>query len=244
MKITFLGSGDAFGSGGRMQTCILAESSQNNFLLDCGASSQIAIRKHQINPNEIGTILISHLHGDHFGGIPFFILDAQMISKRTLPLAIVGPAGTRQRIFDLMEIMFPGSSKTTQKFAVDIMELEPECPTRINGLCVTSYLVSHPSGSPSTALRVEADGKIITYSGDTEWVENLVPASKGADLFITEAYFFDKVVKNHLAYQTLMEHRHELGVKRLVLTHMGPNMLANLAGVSCDFAHDGKIIEI
>lgn len=244
MKITFLGSGDAFGSGGRLQTCILAESGKNKFLLDCGASSLIAIRRLEINPNEIATILISHLHGDHFGGIPFFILDAQMISKRTEPLTIVGPAGTRQRITDLMEVMFPGSSKTAQKFTLDILELGTQCPTRINGLDVTSYLVSHPSGSPSTALRVETGGQVLTYTGDTEWVESLVPASQGADLLISECYFFDKKVKNHLDYRTLTEHLQELRVKRMVLTHMGPEMLANLSNVSCDWAEDGKVIEI
>lgn len=244
MKITFLGSGDAFGSGGRLQTCILAETGRNSFLIDCGASSQIAMRKQRLDPNEIGTMLISHLHGDHFGGIPFFILDAQMISKRTVPLTIVGPVGTRHRIFDLMEVLFPGSSTTVRKFVVDIVELEPETPTVINGLDVTSYLVSHPSGAPSTALRVEAGGKIITYSGDTAWVDSLIPAARGADLFITECYFFDKKVKNHLDYQTLGEHLPELQVKRMILTHMGPEMLANLPALSCDWAEDGKVLEI
>jgi ribonuclease BN (tRNA processing enzyme) len=143
-----------------------------------------------------------------------------------------------------MEVMFPGSSKTSQKFALDILELDTECTTRINGLDVTSYLVSHPSGSPSTSLRVNTDGKIITYTGDTEWVESLVSASKGADLLISEAYFFDKKIKNHLDYQTLMEHLKELQVKRVVLTHMGSNMLANLEAISCDYAEDGKAIEI
>lgn len=167
-----------------------------------------------------------------------------MIGKRTTPLVIVGPVGTRQRIVDLMEAMFPGSSKTEQKFTIDIKEMEVECPTLINGFRITSYLVSHPSGNPSTALRVEADGKIITYTGDTEWVERLVPASDGADLLIAEAYFFDKKVKFHLDYQTLMEQLMKLHVKRLILTHMGANMLANLSVISCDYAYDGKIIEV
>ncbi len=144
----------------------------------------------------------------------------------------------------MMEVMFPGSSKTVQKFAFDILELDPECPALVNRLQVTSYLVSHPSGAPSTALRVETGGKIITYSGDTEWVDTLVPAARGADLFITECYFFDKKVKNHLDYQTLGEQLPALGARRIVLTHMGPNMLANLAAVPCEWADDGKVIEI
>ncbi|MDR3563225.1 MAG: MBL fold metallo-hydrolase [Negativicutes bacterium] len=244
MKITFLGSGDAFGSGGRLQTCILVETDQSHFLMDCGASSLTAMRKYDANPNDITTILLTHLHGDHFGGIPFFILDAQMISKRTAPLTIAGPEGTKQRVTELMEVMFPGSSKIEQKFAIDIIEIAVGQPMKINGLRVTSFLVNHPSGAPSTALRVEASDKIVAFSGDTAWCDNLVAVAQGADLFITESYFFDKKVKNHLDYQTLSEHLPALQVKKLVLTHMGPNMLANLAGISCDYADDGKVFEI
>ena len=244
MKIKFLGSGDAFGSGGRLQTCILLETNCTKVLMDCGASSQIAMRTYKVNPNEIDAILITHLHGDHFGGIPFFILDAQLISKRTTPLVIAGPPGTRQRILELMEAMFPGSSKIQQKFTLDIREVEMECPAEVAGIRITSYLVSHPSGNPSTALRLEAGDKIITYTGDAEWSESFVRASRGAALFIAESYFFDRKVKFHLDYQTLMEHQQELQIKRLILTHMGENMLANLADISCDYAYDGKIIEV
>jgi len=244
MKITFLGSGDAFGSGGRLQTCILVETGQTKFLLDCGASSQVAIRKNHINPNEIGTILLTHLHGDHFCGIPFFILDAQMISKRTAPLIIIGPVGAKQRILDAMEVMFPGSSRTEQKFLVDIRELAAGSFADVEGLRVTPYPVSHPSGSPSTALRVETAGKVIAYTGDTEWQDNLITAARGADLLIAESYFFDKKVRFHLDYRTLMDHLDELQAKRLVLTHMSDNMLSNLDNISCDYADDGKVIEI
>lgn len=244
ITITFLGSGDAFGSGGRLQTCILVDRGEDKFLLDCGASSQIAMRKYQINPNEISTIFISHLHGDHFSGIPFFILDAQMISKRTAPLTIVGPIGIKQRILNAMEVLFPGSSKTEQKFTVTIRELKAGGSDDINSLHITSYPVSHPSGSPSTALRVEAAGKVIAYTGDTEWQGSLITAARGADILISECYYFDKKVRFHLDYHTLMEHLDELQVKRLILTHMSDNMLANVDQISCEYADDGKIIEI
>ena len=73
MRLQFLGSGDAFGSGGRFNTCMLVESEFGAFLIDCGASSLIAMRKYGIDPNRIDTVFISHLHGDHFGGLPFLI---------------------------------------------------------------------------------------------------------------------------------------------------------------------------
>ena len=97
MRLQFLGSGDAFGSGGRFNTCFhLTRAQGGNVLIDCGASSMVAIRKWGVDPNGISTVLVSHLHGDHFGGLPFFLLDAQLISRRTTPLALAGPPASRR----------------------------------------------------------------------------------------------------------------------------------------------------
>ncbi len=97
MRLTIVGSGDAFGSGGRFNTCFRLQSSPASLLIDCGASSLVALRSRGIEPNQLDGIVISHLHGDHFGGLPFFLMDAQHMSRRTRPLAIAGPPGTRER---------------------------------------------------------------------------------------------------------------------------------------------------
>src|SRR4030081_3021314 len=98
MRLQFLGSGDAFGSGGRLNTCFhLERAAHGNVLIDCGATSMVAIRKEQVDPNGISTVLVSHLHGDHFGGLPFFLLDAQLISPRTAPLLFAAATGPRGR---------------------------------------------------------------------------------------------------------------------------------------------------
>ena len=84
----------------------------------------VAIRKWGIDPNAISTVLVSHLHGDHFGGLPFFILDAQLVSRRTAPLVIAGPPGLGERLRILMEAMFAGSTKSPRKYDLKIRELE------------------------------------------------------------------------------------------------------------------------
>jgi ribonuclease BN (tRNA processing enzyme) len=89
------------------------------FLIDCGASAMISIRRFGVNPNRIGAILLSHPHADHFGGLPSLILDAQLVSRRTQPLVIAGPKGLGARLEGLMEAHFPGSSKAGRKFPVD-----------------------------------------------------------------------------------------------------------------------------
>lgn len=244
MDLQFLGSGDAFGSGGRFNTCIHVRDRRGAFLIDCGASSMIAIRKFGIEPNAIRAVLITHLHGDHFGGLPFFILDAQLVSRRTAPLTIAGPPGLRDRLATAMETFFPGSTKAERRFACEIRELEPRAAQNVEGIEVTPFVVKHASGAPPFALRLKVDGKILCYSGDTEWVEDLREAATRADLFIAESYFFDKQVKFHLDYATLARHLPELGAKRVVLTHMNPGMLARVAEIGCEAAEDGMVLTV
>ena len=109
VRLRYLGTGDAFGSGGRLQTCFHVESGDLRFLIDCGASSAIAMNRGGIVQNLIDTILVTHLHGDHFGGIPFFLIDARHLSKRERPLTLAGPPGLEKRLAETMEALFPGS---------------------------------------------------------------------------------------------------------------------------------------
>jgi ribonuclease BN (tRNA processing enzyme) len=242
VNVQFLGSGDAFGSGGRFQTCIHVDEGTVRFLLDCGASSLIAMKRWGVNPSLIDIILLTHLHGDHFGGLPFFVLDAQLISRRTRPLVVAGPPGLELRIRDAMEALFPGSSRVQQKFPLEFIDLTDGNVTRIGPLAVTPYGVIHASGAPPYALRVECGGKIIGYSGDTEWTDALIRTAEGADLFVCEAYFFEKRIKYHLDYRTLMAHRTELRCQRLVLTHMSDDMLGRIESLDGECAEDGKHI--
>jgi ribonuclease BN (tRNA processing enzyme) len=200
------------------------------------------MRRFGVNPNDIDAILVSHLHGDHFGGIPFFVLDAQLISKRTRPLVIAGPPGLAARARDAMEALFPGSSNVQRQFDLVLIQLPQRKPAQIGAVKVTPYEVVHASGAPAFALRLECDRKVIAYSGDTEWTEALVNAARGADLFICEAYFFEKKVRYHLDYKTLKEHREELGCQRLILTHMSGDMLGRVEGLDVECADDGKEI--
>ena len=244
VKIKFLGSGDAFGSGGRFQTCIFIESDDTGFLLDCGASALISMKHFGVRLLDIDSILITHLHGDHFGGIPFFILDSQLISRRTDPLLIAGPPGIQERVLNAMEVNFPGSSRVKQKFELIFEELPEAVTARLGVLNVTAFSAVHGSGAPSYALRVEVSGKTIVYSGDTEWTDSLIAAVDGADLFICETYFYDKKMKNHLNYQTLIDHQSELNCKRIIVTHMSEDMLNRLGGLELEHAEDGQTIAL
>jgi ribonuclease BN (tRNA processing enzyme) len=242
MQLRFVGCGDALGSGGRSNTCFHVTGKSVNFLIDCGASSLPALKRLEIARDEIDLVLITHFHGDHFGGLPFLLLDAQF-TRRTRPLVIAGPEGIETRLTQLMEALFEHSSKTKQRFDLSVVALTPEESRSFGAVKVTPYPVVHgESGGPFLAYRIEAEGRVIAYSADTEWTETLIPAARDADLFIAEAYTYDKIVKNHLSLKTLEAHLPEINAKRLVLTHMSDDMLGRLDELPYAAAEDSMVV--
>ncbi len=245
MRIQFVGCGDAFGSGGRFNTCFQVSAANTNFLIDCGATSLVALKRLGIDRNAIDTILFSHFHHDHFGGVPFFIEDAQLIAKRERPLLLAGPPSLPARYATMMEAAFPGSSQMTLRFPLAFRELEIGARNEIGGLAVTPVHVRHDDrAGPCLALRIEGDGKVLAYSGDTEWTDTLIEAARGADLFVCECYTRDKPWKGHLSLSALREKLVSLAPKRIILTHMGEDMLGHLGDVPFEMAEDGKTIAL
>jgi ribonuclease BN (tRNA processing enzyme) len=247
MKLTVLGCGDAFGSGGRLQTCYLADAGRTRFLIDCGATVLIGCRRFGIDPNSIPTIFISHLHGDHYSGLVWWLVHAQHIAKRTQPLEVFGPPGIKDRFIAAAEALFPGSSAVPRRFDLTFAELVIGVPREAGGVRVTAFEASHPSGAPSYALRFEAGGKILAFSGDSEWVESLVPAGRDADLFIMECSTFVGEPRYHLSWSTIAAHLDRIGARRVLLSHMGEAMLARGAEVAdprCRLAEDGLVLEL
>src|ERR1700730_2933804 len=243
MQLRFVGCGDALGSGGRFNTCFHISGERVNFLIDCGASSLPALKRLDIARDGIDLVLITHFHGDHFAGLPFLRPEPHF-PRRTRPLVIAGPEGIEMRLTQVMEALFEHSSKTQQLFELSVVALEPEQTRSFGAINVTPFPVVHGySGGPFLGYRIAGEGRIIAYSADTEWTETLVPLARDADLFIAEAYYYDKIVKNHLSLTTLEAHLGEIRPKRLVLTHMSDDMLARLNTLGHTAAHDGMIIE-
>jgi len=244
VEVLFLGSGDAFGSGGRFQACISVRTPSDRFLMDCGASSLIAMKRAQIDLREVSKILVSHLHGDHFGGIPFFVLDAQLVAKRAAPLTIIGPTGLHDRVSAAMEVLFPGSATARRNFDLRFIELIPREATTVDGIVVTAFPGSNAGGATPHVLRIETAGRVVAYSGDTEWTPALVEAARDADLFICEAYFFEKKAKGHLDYSTFLSRRGDFSCGRIVVTHMSEEMLSRSHEIDDIPAADGLCLSL
>jgi ribonuclease BN (tRNA processing enzyme) len=246
MRLTVVGSGDAFGSGGRANTCFLLETTKAVLLVDCGASALPALKARGIALNRIEGIILSHLHGDHFGGLPFLLLDAQLLSRREAPLVIAGPPGTRTRLDAALEVFFPKSTGMKWRFAWEVVEIAVGRETNVLGHSVVTAEVIHQSGAPSTALRLSDGGSVFAYSGDTEWTDALLPIAAKADLFICECYAYAGKMSGHLSWEMLKPKIPTLDAKRLMVTHMNPTMLARLDEVAAFGvlpASDGMVVE-
>jgi ribonuclease BN (tRNA processing enzyme) len=185
-------------------------------------------------------VFISHLHGDHFGGLPFLILDGQF-SHRADPLWIIGPPGTSERLNEAMECMFPGSTQVRRQFPFTVTDLSPGQQLDFVGLRVHARAARHPSGASALILRLEIGGKVIAYTGDTAWTDTIPLAAAGADLLIAEAYYRHKAVPYHLRLDDLTEHMSELKARRIILTHMSADMLAHPQE---NHAHDGLVVQV
>jgi ribonuclease BN (tRNA processing enzyme) len=252
MRVQFFGTGGPFASGGRLQTCILIESDQRRYLVDCGMTALVAMARFGIDPGSIDAVLITHLHGDHYGGLPLMILEAcvnahegSTYPPRTRALRIAGPAETEERtrrLLDLLSWRTPFAEMTDGGLP-EFIALEPRRETVIDGLTVTAFPVLHYTPE-ATALRMTVGGKTVAYSGDTGWTDTLPEVAADADLFICGTYTIDIPQRGLLNYRTLQEYRDRLACKRLILTHIGAQAQGRLAEVTEEVASDGLVITL
>ena len=247
MRLTVIGSGDAFGSGGRFNTCFLIEAAGRTIALDFGASSLVALKARGIDPNALDGVFLSHLHGDHFGGLPFLLLDFQLLARRDRAFTIAGPPGTRARLDAACEAFFPRSSANKWRFPLEVREITPDIPDRFLGLSVLTTEVIHFSGAPSTAVRLADGQKTLAYSGDTQWTDALITIAAGADLFICECYDYDRELSGHISWVGLKTKLPQLAARRTMITHMNMNMLAKIAEARAAgvlVAEDGFAVDV
>lgn len=244
VSLRVLGCGDAFGSGGQSHTSFYLQAPGSTLLIDFGASALVSMHRFGIDPATVDAVVISHLHGDHFGGLPFLLLDAAFITRRTRPLLVVGPSGVAQRVRRTTELLYPGFWREAGEQLVRFAEHVDRRPAAVAGARVTPFRVNHRSGAPAFALRVACNGCTIAYSGDTGWTDALIDVADGSDLFLCEASTFEQPIPYHLTYRTIADRRRAFRTSRLVLTHLGADMLSRAEALPIECARDGQRITL
>jgi ribonuclease BN (tRNA processing enzyme) len=247
MKLTVVGCGDAFGSGGRLQSAYLLDTDAGSVLIDCGATVTTGLARLGRDANTISTIVISHLHGDHFGGLVWIFVQALYSAKRTAPLTVFGPPGIEARFLAAAEVLFPGCTGVPRRFQLRFEEMPTGATVETGPLTTTTYLVEHPSGAPTHALRCVRKNRTFAFSADSRWCDAIVEAGAGADLFLIECYKYDTRAGYHMAWTDIAPNLARIRAGRLLLTHMSDEMLANRANLACDgvlFAEDGMVLDI
>jgi ribonuclease BN (tRNA processing enzyme) len=247
MRLITLGTGNAFAERGRFHSAVAIRTGRQTVLVDCGPCIMPVLQRAGIKPEEIDAILVTHLHGDHIGGLPMLLLDYQYRSHRKRPLLVVGPAQCAARLEALARLMFKEVAREHRRFQVIYQRIAPRSEVRMRGgIRVRAFRMKHTNREQSLGYRIESAGRAVAITGDTNWCPSIAQMSQGADLLLTDCTYFDLAISVHLSYTRLLKHESEIGAQRVVLTHVGDDLLKNRAKIRRrhHIAEDGEQFEI
>jgi ribonuclease BN (tRNA processing enzyme) len=225
--------------------------------IDFGATGLLALRQAGISGRDVAAVLVTHLHGDHFGGLPFLLLDGMYHEVRKAPLDLVGAVGLEARVQDLFRAFYSDVADRPRPFETRVRELPPGQSVTVAGLRVETFAALHmdPPEHPLCLRLTCPDGKVIAFSGDTEPCEGLIEAAAGADLLVAECTGMAPPCGRHCSWQDwdgLFEAVVRAGAKRVVLSHLGNDVRARAAELTAQcppsvhlaFADDGMTFEV
>jgi ribonuclease BN (tRNA processing enzyme) len=237
-EVVFVGTGDAFGSGGRRNSAILVRDAGKTLLLDCGPTTLGGLKEMGIDPLEIDAIALSHFHGDHIAGVPFLLLDYVYANPRDRALEILGPPGVEGKLATLTSA-YHYEREQMRRYPTRYVEFSIDKPIDVAGFRVTPMPAVHQEYTCPHMLRVDTSRKSLVFSGDTGWHESMPDKVGDVDLFICECVFFEEEFAFHLSHKTLLRQRSRFRCGSLRLTHLGNSVLENQNRLAFDTAHDG-----
>jgi ribonuclease BN (tRNA processing enzyme) len=242
-EIVFVGTGDAFGSGGRRNSAILVRENGQTLLLDCGPTTLGGLRTLGIDPLEIDAVAISHYHGDHIGGLPFLLLDYLYEDRRHKPLHVLGPPDIESRLAQVVSA-FEYEPERERTYELHFSRFAPGRAIPAAGFAVEPLPAFHHPNTRPHMLRVIAGGQQIFFTGDTGWHEALPRHVGQADLFISECVMLEESFEYHLSHERLDAERARFQAERTILTHLGSEVLDNVGKTRFELAYDGLTLEI
>jgi ribonuclease BN (tRNA processing enzyme) len=239
LQVTVLGAGDAFASGGRFQAGYVIEADGAHILMEAGPTLLPALKRSRISAADLDFVLISHLHGDHFAGLPFLMLEYMWETPRKRNLTIAGPRHLEQRTRALFHNMYPGMNEHPLMRKIKFVELEAGRTKRVGPARVATIRTPHTKPDVSLALRITIGGKSLAFSGDSGWTDELVRISASAGLFLCECTYFQTAhLDFHLNYPIIERNHDRFTADRMILTHLGREVLARAGDIGIEMAAD------
>lgn len=256
MRITVVGSGDAFNAEGRFHSCYLLEAQDcHTIMVDFGATALVALRRLGRSTSEIATVVFTHLHGDHIGGVPFLVIDAMFSERRRTPLRLVGPVGLEARVRALLDATY-GSEVMDRDDApaFEFTELLPGVRHRVEGCELETFPARHmhPPHRPLCLRFVAPNGVRAAFSGDTAMCEGLLAAAADVDVLVAECSGLVPPIGQHCTWEDWCRVLPELTAQRVILTHLGREVRRHASqllreappGPGLAFADDGMVVEV
>ncbi|WP_328443007.1 MBL fold metallo-hydrolase [Amycolatopsis sp. NBC_00438] len=230
--LTVLGSASPYPRPGEPCSGYLVRSAGATLWLDAGPGTLAALQEHTALA-EVDAIWISHLHADHVADLlpaVYALLFADLRPARPIPL--YGPPGTGERLGAFLTNTAP--APIGEAFAVH--ELHDGHFAEVGGLTLATTAVEH--GFPAFGVRVTDGDRVLAYSGDTGPCAALTELATGADLLLCEADG-PEPSPVHLTPEDAARAAH--GAGRLVLTHLGPFLTAEVATARASTVHSGQV---
>ena len=206
MEVAFLGVGEAFGASANTALLINRE-----ILLECGPHVLLQLRRLGVELSEIKLVFISHLHGDHFLGLPALLLAARE-DGRDEPLTLLAPEGLREVAAELLSLSY---RKRLEELPYEVRFAEAEGKLSLHGYEL-EFAPTHHS-VPALAVSVRRRKKLV-YACDGSPTEELAKLAMHADLLVAEAYGGGAATHSSPVLAAELAKRAE--VRRLALVHL------------------------
>ncbi len=219
IEVVFLGVGEAFDEN-LPNTSVLVRCGEKNsrvtLLLDCGFTATQQFWREEPDRDRLDGVWISHFHGDHFFGVPALLVRF-WLEGRTKALTFLGQEGIDQIIRKSLDLAYPGMYKKLT-FPLRFLEVEPKKDIEAFGLHFKAAENGH--SQRDLALRIEAKGTSIYYSGDGRPTAEGMALAKGSQLIIQESFEMETGSLGHGTVKGSIEMARKCGATHLALVHI------------------------